>query len=57
MRPMHTDAFIDAELETTHAFRRDLHRHPELSRAEHRTTERLEAALSGLPVQIGRAHV
>ena len=36
------------------AFRHDLHRHPELSRQEHRTTGRIEAALSGLPVRIRR---
>jgi amidohydrolase len=35
-------------------FRHDLHRHPELSRQEHRTTARLAEALADLPVRIRR---
>lgn len=42
------DARIDTLAHDAIAFRHDLHRHPELSRKEHATTERLEAALRPL---------
>ncbi len=42
------DRHLHAEAAAMVAFRHDLHRHPELSRTEHRTTDRLEAALADL---------
>lgn len=48
------DEALTRELADAVAFRHDLHRHPELSRQERRTTDRLEAAFADLPVRLRR---
>ncbi len=52
---MHRDLIPGDLRGTLTALRRDLHRHPELSGEEHRTAERLEAALAALrPAELRR---
>jgi len=45
------DRWLDEHGSSLVTFRRDLHQNPELGYAEHRTTERLAAALSGAGLQ------
>lgn len=48
------DAAVDAHAAEGVALRRALHRHPELSRAEHATTARIERALEGVACRARR---
>ncbi|SDR91530.1 hippurate hydrolase [Brevibacterium siliguriense] len=54
---MKTPAFldsIDSQLDWQRAVYKDLHRHPEVSLAEHKTAERIESELTGLGLDVKR---
>ena len=51
---MHAAATIDDLLAPLIAFRRDLHANPELGFAEHRTAERIAAALAEIGLEVHR---